>query len=203
MRDRFFYDADGELLIVPQLGRCAIAHRARHPRRRAGRDLRHPARRQVPRRRAGGRRARLHLRELRAAAPAAGPGSDRHVRAGQRARLPGAGRRLRGSRGRLPRRREIRRRAVGSGDRSLAARHRRLARQLRAVQVRPRSLPVHQHGDVRPPGSVDLLRAGVADGRARDRRTSSSDASRRAGSSPSTRSGRRRSTATWPASSSG
>ena len=35
MTDRFFYDADGELLIVPQQGALRIAHRARPPRGRA------------------------------------------------------------------------------------------------------------------------------------------------------------------------
>ena len=35
MQRRFFYNADGELLIVPQLGRAADRYRARHSRRRA------------------------------------------------------------------------------------------------------------------------------------------------------------------------
>ena len=97
---------------------------------------------------------------------------------------------------------QVRRRAVGGRDRSLAARHRRLARQLRAVQVRPQPVPVHQHGDLRSSRPVDLLRAGVADRRAghvehRDRLLPAAlDAW------PSTRSGRRRFTATSPASSS-
>ena len=57
MRDRFFYDADGELLIVPQQGALRDRDRARRPRRRAGRDRADPARRPLPRRAARRRRA--------------------------------------------------------------------------------------------------------------------------------------------------
>ena len=40
MHDRFFYTADGELLIVPAARRAAFPHRARHPPRRSRRNLR-------------------------------------------------------------------------------------------------------------------------------------------------------------------
>ncbi len=80
MQARYFYNADGELLIVPQLGRAAHRHRTRRARCRARRDLRHPARHQVPRRSAGRRGARLHLRELRRAVPPARTGPDRRQR---------------------------------------------------------------------------------------------------------------------------
>ncbi len=117
------------------VGRADAAHRAGRA-RRAARDSRpRAARHQVSRRAAGWIGARIHLRELRPAPAAARSRTDRHVRSGQRARLPGAGRGIRGSRGRLPRRGQVRRRSLGSRDRSLAARHRRVARQLRAVQV--------------------------------------------------------------------
>ena len=32
MTDRYFYNADGEMLIVPQQGRAALRHRARRDR---------------------------------------------------------------------------------------------------------------------------------------------------------------------------
>ena len=44
MTDDYFFNADGELLIVPQVGRSRRLHRDGRHRRRAGRDLRHPAR---------------------------------------------------------------------------------------------------------------------------------------------------------------
>ena len=53
MQDRFFYDADGELLILPQQGRLRCCHRVRPHRRRAAGDRRHSARRALPRRFAG------------------------------------------------------------------------------------------------------------------------------------------------------
>ena len=110
--------------------RADRAHGARHSARRAGRDLRRAARREVPRRarRAG---ARLRLRELRRALQAARARADRHERPRELARLPVARRRVRGARRRLPRRREILGQAVGSEDRPLAARHRRVARHVR------------------------------------------------------------------------
>ena len=67
MKDRFFYSADGELLIVPQLGIASLSHRAGNSRCRAGRNLRHPARREVPRRTVRKQAARIYLRELRPA----------------------------------------------------------------------------------------------------------------------------------------
>ena len=66
-----------------------------------------------------------------------------------------AGRRVRA-------RREVRRPSVARGDRSFAARRRRVARQLRAVQVRSRALQHDQHGELRPSRPVDLHRADVA-----------------------------------------
>ena len=56
MEGRFFYDADGELLIVPQQGALAHRHRAGRARSRAAADRGDPARRALPRRAAGRRR---------------------------------------------------------------------------------------------------------------------------------------------------
>ena len=90
MSDRVFYDADGELLIVPQDGQPAAAHRVRRDRRSARRDRGHPARRQIPRRAARRARRGLCLRELRRAVPAARTRADRRQRPRQSARLPDA-----------------------------------------------------------------------------------------------------------------
>ena len=49
MTDRYFYDADGELLIVPQQGRLRLATELGRDRRRAAGDRRDPARRALPR----------------------------------------------------------------------------------------------------------------------------------------------------------
>ena len=91
MEDRFFYTADGEMLIVPQLGAlrfhtelgilevapgeiCVIPRGVKF---RVVLD--------------GEAGARLYLRELRAAVPAAGSGADRRERAGESAGFQGAG----------------------------------------------------------------------------------------------------------------
>ena len=107
MDDRFFYNADGEMLIVPQQGAPAPRHRARRARGRAAGDRGDPARRAFPRRAARRHRARLRLRELRRAVPPARPRPDRLERPGQSARLPDAGRGLRGPRRSVRARREV------------------------------------------------------------------------------------------------
>ena len=50
MEGRYFYDADGELLFVPERGALDAAHGARRHRGEAGRDRGDPARDEVPRR---------------------------------------------------------------------------------------------------------------------------------------------------------
>ncbi len=174
MQGRFFYDADGELLIVPQQGRAAHRHRAGRARSRAAGDRRDSARHPLPRRTAGRRSARLRLRELRRRAAPARPRPDRLERPGQRARFPHAGRGVRGRRWRLRADREIPGPPVARADRSFAARRRRLARQLRAVQVRPAPLQRDRLDQLRPSRSVDLHRADLALRHARRRRTSTS-----------------------------
>ncbi len=85
-RDR----ADGRPLLLERRRRAldraatrasADPDRVRHPRRRAGRVLRHPPRREISRRAAGRRRPRLRLRKLRRALPAPRPRRDRGERA--------------------------------------------------------------------------------------------------------------------------
>ena len=65
--------------------------------------------------------------------------------------------------------RQIPGQSVGGGDGSFAAQRRRLARQLRAVQIRPRALHGDRHGELRSSRSVDLHRADRAVGCARHR----------------------------------
>ena len=181
MEDEYFYNADGEMLFVPQQGGLRLCDRVRHHRHRARRDRRHPARREVPRRAAGRAGARLPVRELRRRLHPARARPDRRQLPGQSARLPDPGRRLRGP-GRAARMlREVGRHALGDGARALAARRRRLARQLRAVQVRPAPLLAGRPAPVRPRRPVDLHRADLALARRRARPTSTSSSSRTAG----------------------
>ena len=50
MQDEYFYNADAEMLFVPQQGELTALDRVRHHRYRARRDRRYPAWRQDPRR---------------------------------------------------------------------------------------------------------------------------------------------------------
>ena len=96
MVDDYFFNADGELLIVPAGRRRQRLHRNGHHRCRAGGDLPDPARHDVqglaPR--GGGSPSRLYLRELRRQVHAARPRADRRQLPGQSARLQDAGRSL-------------------------------------------------------------------------------------------------------------
>ncbi len=97
MTDAAFFNADGELLLVPQAGRLALVHRAR-----ACSGSRRARSAVVPR----GVRFRVELLDgaavgyvcenYGAAVPAARARADRLQRARQPARLPHAGRRVRG-----------------------------------------------------------------------------------------------------------
>ena len=140
---------DGERLLLQRrrrdadraaAGRAALLHRVRPDRGRARRDLRHPARREVQGRADRRPGARLRVRELRRQVHAARPRADRRQLPRQPARLQDAGGRLRGQGGAIAAHREVVRRLPRGRDRPLAARRRRLARQLRALQVRPAAL---------------------------------------------------------------
>ena len=143
-------------------GGLEAAHRVRRHRRRARRGRGDPARRQVQRRAAERARPRLPVRELRRRPDPARARADRRQLPGQPARLPDPGRGLRGSRRALEADREVGRFAVGDRDRPLAARRGRLARQLRALQVRPPALLAGRPCSVRPCRPVDLHRADLA-----------------------------------------
>ncbi len=162
MEDEFFYNADGEMLFVPQQGALRLRDRVRHHRRRARRDRRHPARRQVQRRAAGRAGARLPVRELWRRPHPARARPDRRQLPGQPARLPDPGRGLRGPRRALAADREMGRLALGDRARPFAARRGRLARQLRALQIRPAPLLAGRAAAVRPCRPVDLHRADLA-----------------------------------------
>ena len=83
-------------------------------------------------------------------------GADRLERPRQPARLPDAGRRVRGPSTAARAGREVPGQPVGGRDGPLAARRRRLARQLRALQVRPAPLQRDRLDQLRPSRSVDL-----------------------------------------------
>ena len=166
--DRFFYDADGELLIVPQQGRLRIATELGVARGRAAGDR----------------------RRSRAACASASSCPDGAARGyvcenfGAPFRLPDLG--PIGSNGLANPRDfltpvaayeeregsfELVAKFMGelwtARHRSLAARRRRLARQLRAVQVRPAPLQRDRLDQLRPSRPVDLPRAAVAERHAR------------------------------------
>jgi hypothetical protein len=162
MTDRFFYNADGEMLFVPQQGACA-------PHRTAASSNQAPAK--SPSSRAASSSASNCLEEK-----ARGYICENY---GQPFRLPDLGpigaNGLANSRDFLTPtpptttattpfrgRRQIPRQPLGHRLRPLAARRRRLARQLRALQVRPGPLQLHQHGQLRPSRSIDLHRAHLA-----------------------------------------
>ena len=139
-------------------GPPALRHRARNDRRRAAGDRRRAARRALPGRAARPRGARLRVRELRRQLQAARPRADRLERARQPARLPDARGRLRGRRRAALAGRQVPGPPLVGANGPLAVRRRRLARQLRAVQVRPQALQRDRLDQPRPPRSVDLPR---------------------------------------------
>ena len=159
MQGRFFYDADGELLIVPQQGRLHIATELGvlevEPQEIAV----------IPR----GVRFRVELPDGDARGyvcenfgallrlPDLGPIGSNGL--ANRARLPDAERGLRRRRRRVRTDRQVPGPPVARADRPFAARRGRLARQLRAVQVRPAPLQHDRLDQLRPSRSVDLHRA--------------------------------------------
>ena len=77
MQDEYFYNADGEMLIVPQQGGLHVRTEFGVIDAGSGRGHRDPARREDQRRTAGRRGTRLYVRELRRRAGAAGAWADR------------------------------------------------------------------------------------------------------------------------------
>ena len=92
MTDRYFYNADGEMLLVPQQGRVRLVTELGLLDVARGRDRGRAARHAFQGRAAGRPVARLYLRELRPAVSAARAGPARRQRPCQRARFRGAGR---------------------------------------------------------------------------------------------------------------
>jgi homogentisate 1,2-dioxygenase len=75
MVDQHFYNADGEMLFVPQQGNLFVTEFGRID-AEARRDRCDSARREIPRRDSQWARARLHLRKLRRRLHAAGARAD-------------------------------------------------------------------------------------------------------------------------------
>ena len=147
---RVFYNADGEMLIVPQQGRHRFVTELGVDRRRAAGDRRHPARRALPRRAARRQRPRLRLRELRRAfrLPDLGPIGSNGLANPRDFLTPVAA--YEDVDGAARARREVHGPALVGADGPFAARRRRLARQLRAVQVRPAPLQHDRLDQLRP-----------------------------------------------------
>ena len=159
MTDRCFYNADGEMLIVPQLGRARFVTELGIVEATPGEIV------VIPR----GLRFRVELPD----GPSRGYICENY---GVALRLPelgplgsnglanvrdflSAGRGLRGHQSAVHHDRQIPGQSLGGGHGSLAAQRRRLARQFRAVQIRSRPLHGDRHRELRSSRSVDLQRA--------------------------------------------
>ena len=94
MTDEYFYNADGEMLIVPQQGELRLCTEFGIIDVEPGEIGDDPARRQNPGRTEQRPGARLYLRELRRGFLAAGAWADRRELPGQSARFPDPGRGL-------------------------------------------------------------------------------------------------------------
>ena len=172
MDDDYFYNADGEMLIVPQQGALRFFTEF------GGIEVEPGEICVIPR----GVKFKVELVDgpargyvcenygAKFTLPDRGPIGANCL--ANSARLQDAGRGLRGQGGALPADREVVRRLPRRRDRPLAARRRRLARQLRALQIRPAPLLAGRRHPVRPSRPVDLHGAdrAVGDGRHRQRR---------------------------------
>ena len=144
MTDRFFYSADGELLFVPQLGRLMLHTEL------GILDLAPGEIALVPR----GIKFRVELLEPQARGyllenygasfrlPELGAIGANGLANSRDFLTPHAAYDDRDN-GNLPGRRQIPGQSLGNGLRPFAARRRRMARQLRALQIRPRPLQLH------------------------------------------------------------
>ena len=131
MSDRVFYNADGELMFVPQQGTIALATELGRARSRAGRDRRRAARHEIQGRQSDGP-VRGYLCE-NYGAPSACPSSGRSARRGWR-RSATSSRRWRRSRTAAATTELVAKFLGGlwaTDAQALAARRGRLARQLR------------------------------------------------------------------------
>ncbi len=120
MQDEYFTNADGEMLVVPQEGRASLPHRVRGDRGRARRDRGDPARVKSRSSCSAVRPGATSARELRRRLHVARARADRRQLPGQPARLPHAGRGLRGSRRARHDAGEVGRDPVGRRDRPFA-----------------------------------------------------------------------------------
>jgi hypothetical protein len=189
MRDEYFYSRDGELLVVPQEGRLRFCTEL------GVIDLEPQEVALIPR----GLVYRVEVLEgpargfvcenygSRSSFPTAGPSAPTAWRTGATSDARGG---LRGPRGALARGAEVVRAVPRDGDRAQPARRGGLARQLRALQVRPADLLPGGGGALRPSGPVDLHGAHRALGRGGGRPTSTSCCSATAGAWPRTPSAR-------------
>ena len=159
MTERSFYNADGEMLIVPQQGAPASSPSSACSRRRRGEIAVMPRglnfRVELPDGPRAAISARITARLLRL--PELGPLGANGLANARDFLAPVAA--YEDTRGPHRAGRQVRRQSVGGRDRPFAARCRRLARQLRALQIRSGALQRHQHGELRPSRSVDLHRA--------------------------------------------
>ena len=140
MENDYFYNADGELLIVPQENSLRFFTEFGRIEVEPGEICVIPRGMKFKVELVERPGARLRVRELRRQVHAARPRTDRRQLPRQPARLQDAGGGLRGQGGEKPADREMVRRLPRHRARPLAARRGRLARQLRALQVQPAPL---------------------------------------------------------------
>ena len=162
-QDEYFYNADGEMLVLPQQGAAALLHRVRPHRRGARRGGGDPARREDPRRAASTAPARGYVCENYGGAfslPERGPIGANCLANPRDFLTPVAAFEDRDAPGRM---------IVKWGGTlwaaeidAFAARRGRLARQLRALQIRSAPILAGRPGAVRPCRPVDLHRADLA-----------------------------------------
>ena len=159
MHDRFFYNADGEMLILPQQGRLLLRTELGVLEAAPGELAVIPRgikfRVELPDKEARGYICENYGQSFRL--PELGPIGANGLANSRDFLTPVAA--YEDREGAFEVICEIPRQAVARGDRSLAARCGRVARQLRALQVRHGALQLHQHGQLRSSRSVDLHRA--------------------------------------------
>ena len=170
MQGRFFYDADGELLIVPQQGASAHRHRTGRAGSRAAGNRGDPARHPLPRGVAGWQRARLRGAKIsarRCACRNSGPSVPTALPTRGIFFTPVAA--YEDIEGKFELVAKFQGRLWSARDRSFAAGRGRLARQPRAVQIRSAPLQHHRLHQLRSSRSIHLHGADFAERHARHR----------------------------------